>query len=79
MTVDYPPTSIDDPEWESIADQILVDGDYDPDLGKRMARDAVRVANGDLDEGEFHRKYHDEVVEEFGRDDRPTAPEGFNE
>jgi hypothetical protein len=79
MRGDYPPTSIDDPEWDAIADDILADGEYDADLGKRMARDAVRVSNGDLDEAEFHRKYHEEVLAEFGEDSRPTAPEGSDE
>ena len=79
MRDEYPPTSIDDPEWERIADDVLADSDYDDDLGKRMARDAVRVARGDLDEAEFHLKYHEEVLAEFGEDSRPTAPEGFDE
>lgn len=79
MTTDHPPASIRDPEWEEIADDVLAAGDYDADLGKRMARDAVRVAQGDLDEAEFHRKYHEEVLAEFGEDSRPTAPEGFDE
>ncbi|MDR5656570.1 4Fe-4S ferredoxin N-terminal domain-containing protein [Halodesulfurarchaeum sp. HSR-GB] len=45
--------------------------DYDEDLGRRMARDARRVSDGTLSEAEFHEKYHEEVLEEFGRDDRP--------
>nr|WP_083258893.1 4Fe-4S ferredoxin N-terminal domain-containing protein [Halodesulfurarchaeum formicicum] len=45
--------------------------DYDEDLGRRMARDARRVSDGELSEAEFHEKYHEEVLEEFGRDDRP--------
>lgn len=73
------PTSIDDPEWERIADAVLADGDYDAELGKRMARDAVRVSRGELNEAEFHRKYHEAVLAEFGEDARPTAPEGFDE
>nr|WP_071933366.1 4Fe-4S ferredoxin N-terminal domain-containing protein [Halodesulfurarchaeum formicicum] len=47
--------------------------DYDEDLGRRMARDARRVSDGELSEAEFHEKYHEEVLEEFGRDDRPLA------
>lgn len=39
-----------------------------------MARDAIRVTMGELSEAEFHEKYHEEVLEEFGVDDRPTAP-----
>lgn len=45
--------------------------EYDEDLGRRMARDAQRVSNGELSEAEFHEKYHEEVKAEFGRDDRP--------
>lgn len=46
-------------------------GDYDEQLGRSMARDARRVSNGDLSEEEFYEKYHEAVVEEFGRDERP--------
>jgi len=46
--------------------------EYDEDLGRRMARDARRVSNGDLSEAAFHEKYHEEVKAEFGRDDRPV-------
>ncbi len=49
---------------------------YDEELGRRMARDAQRVSAGDLSEVEFHEKYHDAVVEEFGRDDRPIETGG---
>jgi hypothetical protein len=79
MPPDRPPTSIEDPEWDVIAEDVLGESEYDTDLGKRMARDAVRVSQGTLDEAEFHRKYHEEVLEEFGEDARPTAPEGFDE
>ncbi|MDZ7849474.1 MAG: 4Fe-4S ferredoxin N-terminal domain-containing protein [Halodesulfurarchaeum sp.] len=44
---------------------------YDEDLGRQMARDARRVSDGELSEVEFHEKYHEAVVNEFGRDDRP--------
>ncbi len=36
-----------------------------------MSRDAVRVSTGRMTEAEFHEKYHDAVLEEFGVDDRP--------
>lgn len=73
-----PPVSIDDPAWDDVAQAVLGDSPYDTDLGKRMARDAVRVARGDLDEAAFHRTYHDAVVAEFGEDARSTHPEGFD-
>jgi|GEM_PF-3358097 len=46
-------------------------GDFDEELGRQMAQDARRVSDGELSEVEFHEKYHEAVLEEFGRDDRP--------
>ncbi|WP_424009072.1 4Fe-4S ferredoxin N-terminal domain-containing protein [Haloferax denitrificans] len=66
-------------EWESEAATILDGGDYDAELGLRMARDAIRVSNGELSDAAFHEKYHEAVVAEFGEDRRPTEPEGFDE
>ena len=62
-----------DEEWEADAEERLALTEYDTDLGKELARDAQRMAAGDLSESEFYEKYHEEVVEEFGRDDRPIA------
>jgi hypothetical protein len=78
MNSDHPPTSVDDPDWEVTADDILADSPHDADLGKRMARDAIRVSRGELSDEEFHRRYHEDVVAEFGEDSRPTAPEAFD-
>jgi molybdopterin-containing oxidoreductase family iron-sulfur binding subunit len=61
--------------WDRRAERILDSSDYDTELGKKMARDAIRVTSGELSEAEFHRKYHEDVLEEFGVDNRPTAPE----
>ena len=44
-----------------------------------MARDAIRVSRGTLSEAAFHERYHEDVLEEFGVDDRPTAPEADDE
>jgi hypothetical protein len=44
---------------------------FDEELGRQMARDAQRVSEGDLSEAAFYEKYHQDVLEEFGRDDRP--------
>ncbi|ELY71505.1 4Fe-4S ferredoxin N-terminal domain-containing protein [Natronobacterium gregoryi] len=63
---------IDAGEWEETADEILAASPYDTTLGKQMSRDAVRVSNGDLSEEQFHEKYHDAVVAEFGVDERPS-------
>jgi len=48
---------------------------YDPELAARVARDAQRVVAGELTEGEFGQRYHDAYLREFGRDDRPDAPD----
>ncbi|GGK80119.1 4Fe-4S ferredoxin N-terminal domain-containing protein [Haloarcula sebkhae] len=66
-------------EWEDEATAMLDGVDYDTDLGLRMARDAIRVSNGELSDAEFHEKYHEEVLAEFGEDERPTKPEGFDD
>ena len=65
------------PEWEAEAAEILDGVEYDADLGLRMARDAIRVTNGEMTDAEFHEKYHEAVMAEFGEDNRPTKPEGF--
>ncbi|WP_049923308.1 4Fe-4S ferredoxin N-terminal domain-containing protein [Halopiger djelfimassiliensis] len=59
-------------EWEGELESMLDDTEYDSDLGMRMAEDAMRVTKGELSEAEFHEKYHDDVMEEFGEDNRPT-------
>jgi molybdopterin-containing oxidoreductase family iron-sulfur binding subunit len=59
-----------DEEWEADAEERLALTEYDTDLGKELARDAQRMAAGDLSESEFYEKYHEEVVEEFGVDHR---------
>jgi Fe-S-cluster-containing dehydrogenase component len=51
---------------------MLEDTEYDADLGMAMARDAMRVTKGELSEAEFHERYHEDVMEEFGEDERPT-------
>ncbi|SIR83357.1 4Fe-4S ferredoxin N-terminal domain-containing protein [Natronorubrum thiooxidans] len=59
-------------EWEGELEEMLDDTEYDSDLGMKMAQDAMRVTKGELSEAEFHEMYHDDVMEEFGVDDRPT-------
>lgn len=49
---------------------------YDQELGRRMGIDAMRVASGELDEREFHEKYEDELVAEFGDDYTPAEVMG---
>ena len=60
-------------EWEDQLTEMLDDTEYDTDLGLAMAEDAQRLVAGELSEAEFHGKYHERVLEEFGEDERPTA------
>ncbi|MFB6133680.1 MAG: 4Fe-4S ferredoxin N-terminal domain-containing protein [Halanaeroarchaeum sp.] len=54
--------------------EVIADGpvaeNVDRTLGKRMGRDARRVARGDLSQATFYERYHEDVVEEFGVDNR---------
>ncbi|PGF18119.1 4Fe-4S ferredoxin [Natrinema sp. CBA1119] len=59
-------------EWEGELETMLDDTEYDSQLGMDMARDAMRVTKGELSEADFHEKYHEDVMEEFGEDERPT-------
>jgi molybdopterin-containing oxidoreductase family iron-sulfur binding subunit len=60
--------------WEARARALLAETGFDVDLGAQVARDAQRVVAGELSAEEFGRRYHDAYVEQFGRDDRPDAP-----
>ncbi len=70
---------LDSAEWDEAAESILEDVEYDTELGKEMGRDAFKLANGEMTQEEFHEKYHEDVVAEFGVDDRPTEPEDFGD
>ncbi|PCR90747.1 4Fe-4S ferredoxin N-terminal domain-containing protein [Natrinema ejinorense] len=59
-------------EWEDDLEAMLDDTEYDNELGMEMAQDAMRVTKGELSEAEFHERYHEDVMEEFGEDQRPT-------
>jgi Fe-S-cluster-containing dehydrogenase component len=69
---DDTPISFDDDEQERM-ERLLDDTEYDTDLGVEMAKDAQRVAAGELSEAEFYRQYHEDVLEEFGEDDREIS------
>lgn len=77
------PSGIDDPigddEWEQTVEEILDGSSHDTDLGKMMGRDAIRVSIGEMSEDEFHEKYHEDVLEEFGVDERPLQTGDNNE
>ncbi|MDQ2049645.1 4Fe-4S ferredoxin N-terminal domain-containing protein [Natronolimnohabitans sp. A-GB9] len=62
-------------QWQDGLEEALEETDYDAELGMEMAKDAMRVTEGELSEAEFYDRYHDDVVEEFGEDDRPMADE----
>ncbi|AHG02320.1 4Fe-4S ferredoxin (plasmid) [Halostagnicola larsenii XH-48] len=59
-------------EWENDLEAMLDDTEYDTELGMEMAQDAMRVTKGELSEADFHEKYHEDMMAEFGQDDRPT-------
>ncbi len=59
-------------EWEGELETMLDDTEYDSELGMQMAQDAMAVTKGELSEAAFHEKYHDDVMAEFGEDQRPT-------
>ncbi|AOW79819.1 hypothetical protein HTSR_0626 [Halodesulfurarchaeum formicicum] len=61
------------------AESILGDVPFDTELGKRLAKDAAKVRNGDLSREKFHEKHHEAVMKEFGRDERHSKPEGFDD
>jgi hypothetical protein len=52
------------------------DSEYDQELGRRMGVDAMRVANGELDEEAFHEKYESELIDEFGEEYSPAEVMG---
>ncbi|NUB92744.1 4Fe-4S dicluster domain-containing protein [Haloterrigena sp. SYSU A558-1] len=58
-------------EWQDGLEAELEDTEYDAELGMEMARDAMRVTKGELSEEEFHDRYHEDVMDEFGEDERP--------
>ncbi|MDZ7731549.1 MAG: 4Fe-4S ferredoxin N-terminal domain-containing protein [Natrialbaceae archaeon] len=62
-------------EWEAEMEAMLDDTEYDTELGMDIAEDSQRLVAGEMTEQEFHEKYHDAIVAEFGMDDRPNAEE----
>jgi len=75
MSTSDPPDDIESEAWEQWATDVVEGTGFDADLGVGLARDAQRVAKGEMSEAEYQAKYHEDVLEEFGVDDRPTAPE----
>jgi hypothetical protein len=75
------PADIDDPlvpscdDWEDRVADILSGDEVDADLGRRMARDAIRVSRGELSDEEFRELYREEVLEAFDAADWSSGPE----
>jgi Fe-S-cluster-containing dehydrogenase component len=61
---------IESPFDESEMRDRLDETEFDTELGLEMARDAQRVAAGEMSEREFQEAYHDKVLSEFGEDER---------
>ncbi|MBI2868696.1 MAG: 4Fe-4S dicluster domain-containing protein [Chloroflexi bacterium] len=49
--------------------------EFNTELAGQAARDARRLVAGEIDETEYHRKYHQAYLSEFGVDHRPVNPE----
>lgn len=47
---------------------------FDPELAKRVAEDARKLTANRLSEAEFHEKYHQAYLDEFGVDNRLVSP-----
>jgi hypothetical protein len=58
-------------DWDERIAEILRGEEVDTDLGRRMARDALRVARGELSDEAFNDRYRDEVMSVFGTCDWP--------
>ena len=74
MSEHGPPPDVSSDEWEQWAETVLDETEFDTELGKRVGRDARRVTAGDLSPEEFQERYHEDLLEEFETDQRPTTP-----
>lgn len=73
-------SELHDENWEAEMRDVLAETEHDTELGLQMAKDAQRLVAGELTEEEFHARYHDAVINEFGVDDRPLElPEESDE
>lgn len=64
-------------DWDERVAEILEGDEVDADLGRRMARDAIRVSLGELSDEEFYERYREEVSEAFDIDNW-TPNQGTN-
>lgn len=59
-----------DEDWEREARDHLSDVEFDTELGVELARDALKLARGELTESTFQERHHDAIMDEFGVDER---------
>lgn len=48
------------------------EAEFDQELGKAMGEAAQQIRTGELTEAEFYERFHDQVLAEFGFDERPV-------
>lgn len=72
MATTETPLDPDDPDWDDWVEDQLNNVEFDTELGKQLARDARKIATGELTKEAFHTKHSDKVKSEFGIDERPT-------
>ena len=70
--VGHAPPSPDDPGWSDWVDGHISETEYDETLARKLAEDAYRVRDGDLSAEAFQERYHEEMLAEFGLDERAT-------
>ena len=63
-----------DPDGAPLSEIAEPEQEFDQELGKKMGDAAQKVRSGEMTEAEFYEQFHDQVVEEFGFDDRPVNP-----
>lgn len=69
MPVDEPQDSGRSP----LDDVVEPERTFDPELGKAMGEAARKLQAGEITEAEFYERFHEDVIAEFGVDDRPVA------
>ncbi|MBS3760841.1 4Fe-4S ferredoxin N-terminal domain-containing protein [Halodesulfurarchaeum sp.] len=67
---DNEPRATDSSPLSAIAEP---EAEFDQELGKAMGEAAQKVRTGALTEAEFYERFHDQVLAEFGFDDRPVG------
>lgn len=70
MTADEPQDSAGTP----LGDLPEPERAFDEELGKAMGEAARKLQAGEMTEAEFYEQFHDDVIEEFGVDNRPIVP-----